>query len=196
MKRVRENGYDGYLTVEFAKDEELGYPESLKRAKTYFDGIISDSEISVRPFFDSLEMREDRENGHCYGIYMREALQAFAAKGTKQTAERYMRLFLDCYKHTLSGDDNFVDLLDILRGYEENAALLIDKQRDHYVHSVNVFLLGIRIYQNSENFRKATEQFSGTEGRAFLFRRAGGILFPLGHGSAVPRHRISGGNYQ
>lgn len=185
MKRVRENGYDGYLTVEFAKDEELGYPESLKRAKTYFDGIISDSEISVRPFFDSLEMREDRENGHCYGIYMREALQAFAAKGTKQTAGEVYETFLDCYKHTLSGDDNFVDLLDILRGYEENAALLIDKQRDHYVHSVNVFLLGIRIYQNSENFRKATAQFLGQKGELsfsgvqeeFFFRWGMAALF-------------------
>ena len=169
MERIRDNGYDGYLTVEFAKDEELGYLESLKRAREYFDGIISDSEISVRPFFDSLEMMEDRENGHCYGIYMREALQAFAANGTKQMAGDVYETFLDCYKRMLCGNDNFVDLLDILRGYEENAALLIDKQRDHYVHSVNVFLLGIRIYQSSEAFREAAAQF---------LKRQGPLSFP------------------
>ena len=50
---------------------------------------------------------------------MKEALQAFAAHDTKQTASEVYETFLDCYKQMLSGDDNFLDLLDILRGYEE-----------------------------------------------------------------------------
>lgn len=40
MDCIRENGYDGYLTVEFAKDEELSYLESLKRAREYFEKLM------------------------------------------------------------------------------------------------------------------------------------------------------------
>lgn len=118
-----------------------------------------DARTMIDRFFQSFQMTADRDGSHCYGIYMKEALQAFASHDTKQTASEVYETFLDCYKQMLRGDDNFLDLLDILRGYEENAALLIDKQRDHYVHSVNVFLLGIQIWQSSPGFRDAAERF-------------------------------------
>ncbi|MEG1972709.1 MAG: hypothetical protein RR315_06070, partial [Oscillospiraceae bacterium] len=37
---------------------------------------------------------------------------------------------------------------------------LIDKQRDHYVHSVNVFLLGIYIFQSNEHYKRIFEEYS------------------------------------
>ena len=46
----------------------------------------------------------------------------------------------------------------MLKSYEENAAVLIDRQRDHYIHSVNVFLLGLCIYSGNSRFRSAFEQ--------------------------------------
>lgn len=142
-------------------------------------------ETTISKFFRSFQMKEDKENSHSYGIYMKEALQAFAERDNKETAGEVYETFLDCYKQLLGGNDNFVDLLDILRGYEENAALLIDKQRDHYVHSVNVFLLGIRIWQRNPAFRKAAEaylegqgkcSFSGVE-EEFFFRWGMAALF-------------------
>lgn len=56
----------------------------------------------------------------------------------------------------MKGENNpFIDLLDVLRSYEENAATLIDKQRGHYIQSVNVFILGLCVYTQNGNFRAA-----------------------------------------
>lgn len=41
----------------------------------------------------------------------------------------------------------------MLLSYEESAATLIDKQRDHYIHSVYVFILGLCIYVQSRVFQ-------------------------------------------
>lgn len=42
--------------------------------------------------------------------------------------------------------------------YEEKAARLLAHHRDHYVHSVDTYLLGIAIYVCSEHFRKLVDQ--------------------------------------
>lgn len=55
--------------------------------------------------------------------------------------------------------NTFLDLLDMMRSYEESAATLTAKQRDHYVHSVNVFLLGLAVYSQNKKYRTA---FAGT----------------------------------
>jgi len=75
---------------------------------------------------------------------------------TKETAFSVYRSFFDTYRITLEGKTNpFIDLLDVLLSYEEQASTLIDKQRDHYVHSVNVYILGLCIYTQNVNFRSA-----------------------------------------
>ena len=113
----------------------------------------------VEEFFDELEVFEDKERGHCYKIFMRQSIREFLANETKETAFAVYRTFFDSYRITLAGSTNpFIDLLDVLKSYEENAAVLIDKQRDHYIHSVNVFLLGLCIYAGNAKFRAAVEQ--------------------------------------
>jgi hypothetical protein len=110
----------------------------------------------VERFFDMLEVFEDIARGHNYKAYMREAVLAFLDSETKETAFAVYEAFFDSYRVTLKGGSNlFIDLLDVLRGYEENAATLIDKQRDHYIHSVNVFILGLCVYSQNANYRKA-----------------------------------------
>ena len=47
-----------------------------------------------------------------------------------------------------------MDLLDVLSAYEERAATLIEKQRDHYIHSVNVFILGLCVYIRNRKYRE------------------------------------------
>lgn len=106
----------------------------------------------VERFFEKLEVFEDVERGHCYKIFMSQAILEFLNHETKETAFAVYRTFFDSYRITLTGASNpFIDLLDVLKNYEENAAVLIDKQRDHYIHSVNVFILGLCIYaQNAK----------------------------------------------
>lgn len=110
----------------------------------------------VEGFFNELEVFEDVGRGHCYKIFMQQAIREFLDNETKETALAIYRAYFDSYRITLKGSSNpFIDLLDVLKSYEENAAVLIDKQRDHYIHSVNVFLLGLCIYTSNAKFRSA-----------------------------------------
>lgn len=113
----------------------------------------------INDFYDQLEVYEDLFKGHSYKAYMHQAVLLFLDNETKETAFGVYQAFFDSYRITLKGASNpFIDLLDVLRSYEENAATLINKQRDHYVHSVNVFILGICIYTQNERYRQAFEQ--------------------------------------
>ena len=107
-------------------------------------------------FFDELEVFEDISRGHSYKAYLRQAVIEFLERETKNTAFGVYRSFFDSYRITLEGKSNpFIDLLDVLLSYEERASTLIDKQRDHYVHSVNVFILGLCFYSQNANFQAA-----------------------------------------
>jgi len=107
-------------------------------------------------FFDELEVYEDIFRGHSYKVYLQQAVLDFLENETKKTAFAVYEAFFDSYRITLAGESNpFIDLLDVLRSYEENAATLIDKQRDHYIHSVNVFILGLCIYIKNAKYRTA-----------------------------------------
>ncbi len=119
-------------------------------------GRMSQMSQYVERFFNDLEVFEDVERGHCYKIFMKQAILEFLDNETKETAFAVYRTFFDSYRITIEGSSNpFIDLLDVLKTYEENAAVLIDKQRDHYIHSVNVFILGLAIYARNANYRAA-----------------------------------------
>ncbi len=112
--------------------------------------------VCINQFFDQLEVFEDLARGHNYKAYLRQTALEFLEKETKKSAFEVYRTFFDSYRITLEGRSNpFIDLLDVLLSYEERAATLIDKQRDHYVHSVNVFLLGLSIYSQNPHYRAA-----------------------------------------
>lgn len=139
-------------------------------------------------FFDNLEMFEDKSRGHSYKAYLRQAVHEFLEFESKETAFGVYRSFFDSYRITLEGQSNpFIDLLDVLLSYEERASTLIDKQRDHYVHSVNVFLLGLSIYAQNANYREAFDSiildkknypFSyDTQGEEFFYRWGIASLF-------------------
>lgn len=93
-----------------------------------------------------------------YEIYLKRAILDFLEDESKETAFDVYVTFFDSFKMMTQGSKNFIDLLDVLKSYEENAATLIDKQRDHYVHSVNVFALGLAIYAQNKNFRAIIEE--------------------------------------
>lgn len=106
-------------------------------------------------FFDDLKVFEDISGGHSYKAYLRQAVLEFLKFESKETAFAVYYAFFDSYRIILEGSSNpFIDLLDVLLSYEERASTLIDKQRDHYVHSVNVFLLGLCLYSQNSTYRK------------------------------------------
>ena len=108
----------------------------------------------IKKFFEELEL-SDQENKTAQKELLEQSVIAFLADETKDTAFDVYKLFFGTYRIVLEGSNNpFMDLLDVLSAYEEKAATLIDKQRDHYIHSVNVFLLGICIYIQNNNYQE------------------------------------------
>ncbi|MHB1314523.1 MAG: RyR domain-containing protein [Christensenellales bacterium] len=112
----------------------------------------------ISKFFSELQIASDKQ-----GSMLRESLEhsilAFLADETKDTAFDVYKIFFGTYRIVLDGSKNpFLDLLDVLSAYEERAATLIDKQRDHYIHSVNVFILGLCIYAQNSKFRDTFEK--------------------------------------
>jgi hypothetical protein len=145
---------------------------------------------SVRSFFETLSISSERTDAK--RDYLAEAVYAFLQDGSKDAAFHVYDLFFGTYRIALQGAKNpFIDLLDTLRSYEERAATLIEKQRDHFVHSVNVFILGLAIYASNapyresfskavmdgakypENFPTAREEFLFRWGLAALFHDVG-----------------------
>ena len=107
----------------------------------------------VNSFFQDLGLDADKNGGHFYKQYISKEIEEFLDDEIKREAYDIFSMFLDIYRANISGERSFIDLLDVLRSYEENAAVLNEKQRDHYIHSMNVFLLGLSIYANNRSYR-------------------------------------------
>jgi hypothetical protein len=109
----------------------------------------------VESFFQELEISADM--GACAKRdYLAQSAYEFLLAESKDTAFHVYEIFFGTYRIMLEGAKNpFIDLLDTLRSYEERAATLIEKQRDHFVHSVNVFILGLAIYAANKPYREA-----------------------------------------
>ncbi len=107
----------------------------------------------VNDFFSTLTIDADTDGNHFYKQYIAKEIDEFLDDEVKREAYDIYSMFLDIYRPSISGEKSFIDLLDVLRKYEESAATLIEKQRDHYNHSINVFLLGLSIYAKNKNYR-------------------------------------------
>lgn len=153
-------------------------------------------------FFDGLTLQSDAGGDHFYKTYLRQAVRAFLENENQDTAFAVYRAFFDSYRMTLPGrEEPFVDLVDALRSYEATAATLIDKQRDHFIHSVNVFICGLSIWAENRRFREAfaaavpeagyTGGFA-TVGEEFFFRWGIASLFhDVGYPVEIVGHQIN-----
>lgn len=117
---------------------------------------MSNSKNFINSFFDSLEIWEDVHNRNCYKKNIFNSILTFIDTPSSDTAFSVYENFLKAYWIGIQNERNpFIELLEKMKVYEENAGKLIRKQRDHYMHSVNVFILGICIFEVSHNFRNS-----------------------------------------
>ena len=111
----------------------------------------------IKKFFSELQIDRDKES--ILKESMEQSMLCFLVDETKDTAFDVYKIFFGMYRIILDGTKNpFLDLIDVLSAYEERAATLIDKQRDHYIHSVNVFILGLCVYIQNAEFRRAFDK--------------------------------------
>jgi len=122
----------------------------------------------VDDFFNMLELHDDKYNGHHYKSLLKAGIDVFLERENSYNAyEIYQTFFMIYQISSDEGEDSSIvsqpntllDLVKIMKKYEENTGDLIEKQRDHFIHSVNVFLLGLAIYSQNKPYRDAFEGY-------------------------------------
>ncbi len=126
--------------------------------------------------FDSEKEKEEQKKGIKYGKSLRDrqipynmqmdverlslenAVNRFVDSGVAQDAfDVYF-----CYLEMFVGEYGKVrSMIELLSEFEENSGSLLMKHRDHYAHSVYVFVLGLAIYETNAYYRQAYQEFYG-----------------------------------
>lgn len=99
----------------------------------------------------NMEMDIDR-------LCLENAIHRFMNSGTAQDAFDVYFCFLEMY---LGDYAKAKKMIEMLAEFENNASSLLMKHRDHYSHSVYVFVLGTAIYANSAAYRESYRSFCG-----------------------------------
>ena len=127
----------------------------------------------VDDFFKDLELYDDYRNGHDYKRLLTSAIDVFFEYESNYTAfEVYQAFFMiyqiipgdkseekDTKTDIVSEPNTLLDLVNIMKDYEQKTGDLIERQRDHFIHSVNVFLLGLAVYSQNKNYRQAFKEY-------------------------------------
>ena len=127
----------------------------------------------VNDFFDELILYDDYNNNHYYKDLLKAGIDVFLDNENSYNAYEIYSTFFMIYqitaedKSTKSSDkisitkepNTLLNLVRIMKKYEENTGDLVEKQRDHFIHSINVFLLGLAIYSQNKNYRNYFKQY-------------------------------------
>ena len=135
----------------------------------------------IDKFFDMLTLYDDvksqmsnQEFKHDYKGLLKATIDVFLEYESPYTAYEVYENFLLIYqilpedkseidefspRSIISEPNNLLELIKLMKKYEENTGELINRQRDHFVHSVNVFVLGLAIYTQNENYRNIFKNY-------------------------------------
>ncbi len=126
-----------------------------------FDSLIADREEQTGKYLGTslskgqipynMEMDINR-------LCLERELERFIDSGVAEDAYNVYYCFMKIF---LGGYGQSKKTVEFLSEYESNGASLLMKHRDHYVHSVYVFVLGLAIYETNEMFRDKWCQYYG-----------------------------------
>ena len=89
-------------------------------------------------------------------LCLENAVNRFLKSGKKEDAFDvyfcYLEMFVGDYQKTRR-------MIELLSEYEANGSGLLMKHRDHYSHSVYVFILGLAIYKSNELYQKVYKEY-------------------------------------
>ena len=98
-------------------------------------------------------------------LCLETAIGRFLESGSREDAFDIYFCYCEIFKPFGRGYNTTGILLEMLSEHETNASSLLMKHRDHYSHSVYVFLIGLAIYRNHDAIRSTYNQKYGlTEG--------------------------------
>lgn len=118
--------------------------ELEKERNEYFGNSIGKNQI---PYNQQMDIER---------LCLERALEQFLKSGKKEDAFNvyfcYLEMFVGDYKKTRR-------MIELLSEYEATGSGLLMKHRDHYVHSVYVFSLGLAIYESNAIYRETYKKF-------------------------------------
>lgn len=124
--------------------EELRFDDTKRELRDLDGKSVSRHQI---PY--NMEMDIDR-------LCMERAIHRFMQSGVAQDAFDvyfcYLEMFFGNYGKSKK-------MIEMLAEFESNASALLMKHRDHYSHSVYVFILGLAIYNKNGMIRKAYQEY-------------------------------------
>lgn len=113
-----------------------------------------DRKRAIKRFFTIMEQSDTvARNSHL--SYLKSAMLNFADSEVEYNANMVYDIFTEMNRFQDTRGKPLRNLMDTMKTYEKKASTLTESQRDHFVHSVNVFLLGVQIYTGSSRFREA-----------------------------------------
>lgn len=120
--------------------------------------------------YDSMEDREGasiKENMIPYNmekdldrLCLENAIHRFMESGVAEDAFDVYYIYLDMFIGKYSKSKRMIEKLS---EFESNASSLLMSHRDHYSHSVYVFLIGLAVYDSSESYRDKYNRFFGLD---------------------------------
>lgn len=117
----------------------------------------------VTSFLNKLEIYEDLHNGKEYKKMISESITSFM-KSPIDSAYYVYEAFFTAYWIGIQKKENpFLKLIENVKLFEELGGRLTLNQRDHFVHSVFVFLLGLVVYEQSSNYKVSFEKYALNE---------------------------------
>lgn len=126
-------------------------------------------------------------------LCLENAVARFLESGKKQDAFDvyfcYLDMFVGDYEKTRR-------MIELLSEFETNGSRLLMKFRDHYVHSVYVFLLGIAIYETNRTFQETYNAFyhlTGKEAGAHYLQYWGlaALFHDIGYPFELPFEQVA-----
>lgn len=115
----------------------------------------------INEFFGNLEIWEDIHAGKQHKGRIYQMILSFLGDPNHENATTVYVAFFDAYWIGIQSSRNpFVELVKKIAAFEEKAGTLLARQRDHYVHSVFVFVFGLVIFVRNKNFRSIFEKIA------------------------------------
>ena len=139
--------------------------QSLKFIDESCTGLRFDMEITEKEKTEGLKGTSISKNQIPYNMQMdidrlclSNAVKRFLKSGKKEDAFDVYFCYIEMF---VGGYENSRRMIELLSEFEENGSGLLMKHRDHYSHSVYVFLIGLAIYESNSKYREAFKNFYG-----------------------------------
>lgn len=139
------------LAISFIRDTCEGLRFVTDKAKSISSKDLDHEGKSLKLNQIPINMEKDIDR-----LCLEKAIERFLKSGKKEDAfDVYF-----CYLEMFIGDyEKNRRVVELLSEYEVNGSSLLMKHRDHYSHSVYVFILGLAIYESNEIYRETYKKY-------------------------------------